>query len=189
MTKERNLEWGTPWLKVKGTIRLEPPALACGNATTFNLNNAFSVRLGPTNASSVRSGPAKAPSIGLNCLFNRTKLPLQYDHCLFNTTIASSIRLLPLQYSTSIRLLPIQTIILCIISIPYPVRQIPAQYDLRLSYTTILSLIPLHKRIDSMSQATNWANKHHFIVGKTKKTYLTDCENSHELKLIQADET
>ena len=31
-----------------------------------------------------------------------------------------------------------------------------------------------------MFQATNWAHKHHFIVGKTKKTYLTDCKNSHE---------
>ena len=31
-----------------------------------------------------------------------------------------------------------------------------------------------------MSQTTNWAPKHHFIVGKTKKTYLSDCENSHE---------
>ena len=29
-------------------------------------------------------------------------------------------------------------------------------------------------------QVTNWAHKHHFIVGKTKKTYSTDCENSHE---------
>ena len=26
----------------------------------------------------------------------------------------------------------------------------------------------------------NWAHKHHFIVRKTKKTYLSDCENSHE---------
>ena len=31
-----------------------------------------------------------------------------------------------------------------------------------------------------MSQATNWAHKHDFIVEKTKKTYLMDCENSHE---------
>ena len=38
----------------------------------------------------------------------------------------------------------------------------------------------LLRRIDSMSQATNWTHKHHFIVGKTKKTYLSDCENSHE---------
>ena len=36
------------------------------------------------------------------------------------------------------------------------------------------------RRIDSMSQTTNWAPKHHFMVGKTKKTYLSDCENSHE---------
>ena len=34
-----------------------------------------------------------------------------------------------------------------------------------------------------MFQATNWAHKHHFIVGKTKKTYLSDCENSHEKEL------
>ena len=26
----------------------------------------------------------------------------------------------------------------------------------------------------------NWAHKHHFIVRKTKKTYLSDCEKSHE---------
>ena len=26
----------------------------------------------------------------------------------------------------------------------------------------------------------NWVHKHHFIVRKTKKTYLSDCENSHE---------
>ena len=26
----------------------------------------------------------------------------------------------------------------------------------------------------------NWAQKHNFIVRKTKKTYLSDCENSHE---------
>ena len=26
----------------------------------------------------------------------------------------------------------------------------------------------------------NWAHKHHFIVRKTKKTYLSDCENSNE---------
>ena len=26
----------------------------------------------------------------------------------------------------------------------------------------------------------NWAHKHHFIVRKRKKTYLSDCENSHE---------
>ena len=38
----------------------------------------------------------------------------------------------------------------------------------------------MERRIDSMSQATNWAHKHCFIMGKTKKTYLTDCENSHE---------
>ena len=38
----------------------------------------------------------------------------------------------------------------------------------------------MERRIDSISQATNWAHKHHFIVGKTKKTYLSDCENSHE---------
>ena len=36
------------------------------------------------------------------------------------------------------------------------------------------------RRIDSMSPATNGAHKHHFIVGKTKKTYSTDCKNSHE---------
>ena len=36
------------------------------------------------------------------------------------------------------------------------------------------------ERIDLMSQATNWAHKHHFIVGKTKNTYSTDCESSHE---------
>ena len=30
----------------------------------------------------------------------------------------------------------------------------------------------MDRRIDSMSQATNWAHKHHFIVGKTKKTIL-----------------
>ena len=30
-----------------------------------------------------------------------------------------------------------------------------------------------------MSQATNWAQTS-FQRGKTKKTYLTDCENSHE---------
>ena len=41
-------------------------------------------------------------------------------------------------------------------------------------------LLNIYRRIDSMSQATNWAHKHHFIVGKTKKTNSTDCENSHE---------
>ena len=84
----------------------------------FSLTNASSVRLGPTNASSVRSGPTKAPSIRL--------LPLQYDYCLFNTTIATSIRLLPLQYDCC------------------QIRPISSHYDLRPSYTTILSLIPLH---------------------------------------------
>ena len=67
-----------------------------------------------------------APSIRL--------LPLQYDYCLFNTTIlhlqydyfAPSIRLLPLQYDCC------------------QIRPISSQYDLRPSYTTILSLIPLH---------------------------------------------
>ena len=38
----------------------------------------------------------------------------------------------------------------------------------------------MERKIDSMSQATNWAHKHHFIVGKTKKTYLSDGENIHE---------
>ena len=38
----------------------------------------------------------------------------------------------------------------------------------------------MERRIDSVSQAANWAHKHHFSVGKTKKTYLMDCENSHE---------
>ena len=38
----------------------------------------------------------------------------------------------------------------------------------------------MERKIDSMSQATNWAYKHHFIVGKTKKKYLSDCENIHE---------
>ena len=38
----------------------------------------------------------------------------------------------------------------------------------------------LKKCVAMMSQATNWAHKHHFIVRKTKKTYLSDCENSHE---------
>ena len=69
------------------------------------------------------------------CLFNTTILPLQYDYCLFNTTIlhlqydyfAPPIRLLPLQYDCC------------------QIRPIPSQYDLRPSYTTILSLIPLHK--------------------------------------------
>ena len=68
------------------------------------------------------------------CLFNTTILPLQYDYCLFNTTIlhlqydyfAPSIRLLPLQYDCC------------------QIRPISSQYDLRPSYTTILSLIPLH---------------------------------------------
>ena len=32
----------------------------------------------------------------------------------------------------------------------------------------------MERRIDSISQATNWTHKHHFIVRKTKKTYLTE---------------
>ena len=43
----------------------------------------------------------------------------------------------------------------------------------------ILRKYVAERRIDSMSQAKNWAHKHHFILGKTKKAYLSNCENSH----------
>ena len=74
------------------------------------------------------------------CLFNTTILPLQYDYCLFNTIIlhlqydyfAPSIRLLPLKYDCC------------------QIRPISSQYDLRPSYTTILSLIPLHTSITTV---------------------------------------
>ena len=36
------------------------------------------------------------------------------------------------------------------------------------------------RRIDLMSQATNWTHKHHFIMQKMKKTYLTDYKNNQE---------
>ena len=36
------------------------------------------------------------------------------------------------------------------------------------------------RRINSISKATNWTHKHHFIVQKTKKTYLTCHKNSQE---------
>ena len=38
----------------------------------------------------------------------------------------------------------------------------------------------MERRIDSISQATNWTDKHHFIVRKTKKTHLTDYKNIQE---------
>ena len=42
-------------------------------------------------------------------------------------------------------------------------------------------LLNIYGKKDCFDVSTyNWAHKHHFIVRKTKKTYLSDCENSHE---------
>ena len=42
-------------------------------------------------------------------------------------------------------------------------------------------LLNIHGKKDCFDVSSyNWAHKHHFIVRKTKKTYLSDCEKSHE---------
>ena len=136
-SREVRTDWPREILKI-GTLEMRFPAmplLASGQCYDFESDQSL--------FSTLRSDQSPfsttiAPSIRL--------LPLQYDYCPFKTTIAPSIRLLPLQYdycpfnttvAPSIRLLPFQ----------YDcckIRPISSQYDLRPSYTAILSLIPLH---------------------------------------------